>query len=357
MKSEQREPQAAQEQLNQAIDNEARSTGFSGAVSVTRKEQALTARAYGYANLAEERLNQFNTRFGIASGCKLFTAVAVCQLVEQGKLSFDSKVLTVLQDYEFPRFSPEITVHQLLTHSSGIPDYFDEEVMDDFAALWKETPMYTLRRPADFLPLFAALPMKFTPGERFHYNNAGYIMLGLLVEAVSGMKFTDYVEQQIFRPCGMTDSGYFAQDALPANTALGYTENEHGETINNVYSLPVVGGPDGGAFVTAADMQRLWIGLFWHTLLLPATTELLLTPHIREDEDSYYGYGVWIQVRNGKVIKYHVMGSDPGVSFRSAVYPASGVTFTALCNRSRGAYRMMQVLEANLPLQQEDDHP
>lgn len=339
-----------QEYLQHIIETEARESGFSGVVSVTQQEQTITAVAYGQANLTEERQNRFNTRFGIASGCKLFTAIAVCQLVEQGRLSFDSKVLEWLQDYEFPLFSREITVHQLLTHSSGIPDYFDEEVMEDFAALWKETPMYTLRRPADFLLLFAAQPMKFTPGERFHYNNAGYIMLGLLVETVSGRSFAEYVEQYIFRPCGMTDSGYFALDALPGNTALGYTENGNGEFISNIYSIPVIGGADGGAFVTAADMQRLWAGLLEHKLLQPKTTDLLLTPHIREDEDTYYGYGVWITVRNGEVLKYHVMGSDPGVSFRSAVYPASGITFTALCNRSRGAYRMMQLVEEGLGL-------
>ncbi|MFD2879366.1 serine hydrolase domain-containing protein [Paenibacillus rhizoplanae] len=111
-----------------------------------------------------------------------------------------------MHELEFPLFDPEITVHELLTHSSGIPDYFDEETMEDFAALWNDTPMYTLRRPVDFLPMFAALPMKFSPGERFHYNNAGYIMLSLLIETVSGMKFTDYVEQHIFP--ALRDAGF-----------------------------------------------------------------------------------------------------------------------------------------------------
>lgn len=199
-----------QEVLKQTIDREARISGFSGAVEVTCQDQIIAAAAYGQANLAEERPNQRSTRFGMASGSKLFTAIAVCQLVEQGKLSFAGKVLGYLKGQEFPLFSPEFTIHQLLTHSSGIPDYFDEEVMEDFAALWEDKPMYTLRRPADFLPLFGTQPMMFTPGERFHYNNAGYILLGLLVEKASGMAFTEYVEQHIFRPCGMRDSGYFA---------------------------------------------------------------------------------------------------------------------------------------------------
>jgi CubicO group peptidase (beta-lactamase class C family) len=340
------------EQLGYPIGETADSSGFSGTVLVTSdKEQVLTLEAYGHANLADNRLNKPDTRFGIASGCKLFTAIAVCQLVEQGKLSFTDKALDVLQEtgLTFPMFSPGITVHQLLTHSSGIPDYFDEEIMEDFAELWKELPMYTLRSLQDFLPLFRELPMKFAPGDRFHYNNAGYIMLGLLVEAVSGMAFHDYVEQYIFRPCGMKHSGYYALDDLPANTAMGYIEHGDGTLTTNIYSIPVKGGADGGAFVTVTDMQLLWDGLLNHRLLNSETTALLLTPHIQEDKEEYYGYGVWITLQDGEIFKYHLMGSDPGVSFRSAFYPASGVTFAALCNRSRGAYRMMQAVESCLP--------
>jgi CubicO group peptidase (beta-lactamase class C family) len=235
-----------------------------------------------------------------------------------------------------------------LTHSSGIADYFDEEVMEDFAELWKDIPMYTLRSLQDFLPMFKDLPMKFAPGDRFHYNNAGYIMLGLLVEAVSGMAFADYVEQHIFLPCGMKHSGYYTLDNLPANTAMGYLEQTDGTLTTNIYSIPVKGGADGGAFVTASDMQLLWDGLFNHRLLNAETTALLLKPHIQVDEDEYYGYGVWISKQHGEVFKYHLMGYDPGVSFTSAFYPAHRVTFAALCNRSRGAYRMMQAVESFL---------
>ncbi|MNC59972.1 hypothetical protein D3C75_1098170 [compost metagenome] len=95
-------------------------------------------------------------------------------------------------------------------------------------------------------------------------------------------------------------------------------------------------------------MQLLWNGLFNHRLLNEETTALLLTPHIHQNQDNYYGYGVWITKLNGEVYKYHVMGFDPGVSFRSAFYPASRVTFAALCNRSKGAYLMMQKVESCL---------
>ncbi|ETT59406.1 penicillin-binding protein [Paenibacillus sp. FSL R7-277] len=343
--------QINKDKLVQIISEEARRTGFSGVVQVTEREHVLAAAAFGIANIGDVRLNQAHTRFAIASGSKLFTAIAVCQLAEQGLLSFDAKILDILPKQEFPLFDPAISVHQLLTHSSGIPDYFDEEEMEDFAALWKETPMYTLRRPGDFLPLFAGLPMKFVPGGRFHYNNAGYIMLAMLVEAISGQPFTEYVEQYIFLPCGMKDSGYFELDALPAHTAQGYIDSSNGKKTSNIYSIPVVGGGDGGAFVTVADMHKLWSGLLEHKLLQAETTALLLTPHIYERKDSYYGYGVWIQAGpSEKVLKYHIMGYDPGISFHSAYYPERGMTITALCNKSNGAYMMMSAVEGYLPV-------
>lgn len=333
------------EQIESTIETQAKKYNFSGTVLVKHHDKELAKANYGYANKAEEWPNEDNTRYGIASGCKLFTAIAVCQIVEQGKLSFESKLVDFLDQARFPLFNADITVHQLLTHSSGIPDYFDEDIMDDFEELWKTMPMYTLRRLENFVPLFRDLPMMFNPGERFHYNNAGYIVLGLLVEALSGMTFSDYVEQHIFKPCGMEHSGYFSMDALPANCAIGYIEEEDGSWRSNIYSLPVKGGSDGGAFVTAQDMQLLWQGLKNHTLLNPSITSLLLTPHIQEDTDEHYGYGVWITLREGEVFKYHLMGFDPGVSFRSAVYPSCNVTVSVLCNESRGASRIFKCIE------------
>lgn len=335
-------------QLSSKLKETALESNFSGTVLVQRQSKIWAAGAYGMANQSEERPNDHHTRFGIASGCKLFTAIAVGQLVQQGKLTFNTKILDILEADAFPHFNQEITVHHLLTHSSGIADYFDEETMDDFEVLWTIRPMYSLRRLSDFIPMFCDQPMKFAPGSRFHYNNAGYIMLGLLVEKLSGMPFTDYVEQHIFAPCGMQDSGYFSFDSLPAHTALGYIEGDGGTWRTNIYSLPVKGGSDGGAYVTAPDMLLLWDHLLQHKLLSPEITALLLTPHMLEGKENYYGYGVWITKRDGEMFKYHVMGYDPGVSFHSAVYPAYGAAAAVLCNKSRGAYRMMQVVEDSL---------
>ncbi len=137
--------------------------------------------------------------------------------------------------------------------------------------------------------------MKAAPGKRFHYNNAGFILLGLIVEQLSGQRFTDYVQAHIFDRCGMESSGYFSMDRLPANTALGYIDEQDGSWKTNVYSLPIIGGADGGAFVTAQDMLKLWNALQQEQLLSKELCNKLLSPHVfTGNENEYYGYGVWI---------------------------------------------------------------
>jgi len=307
---------------------------FTGAIYVEEHTNGIEyTKGFGYANRSEAIANTDRTRFGIASGCKIFTAVAVCQLVQAGKLSFDSLLKDCI-DVSFPNFDPSISIHHLLTHCSGVPDYFNEQLLDDYESLWKEKPMYRMLEPADFIPLFEQQPMMFQPGERFFYNNTGYILLGLVVEHIAKMDFTAYVDKFIFQACNMTDSGYFRMDQLPSQTALGYID-EGQSWRTNIYSVPVKGGPDGGAFVTVKDMESFWQALFAHKLLQPQFTALLLTPHTQDNDALHYGYGVWILKRDEKIFKYFVMGFDPGVSMQSAVY-SNGYHFHIIGNSNRG---------------------
>lgn len=307
---------------------------FSGAVLVKDKEMILE-QGYGFANRSERIKNSPNMRFGIASGCKIFTAVAICQLVQDGLLSFDSYLKDCV-DASFPNFDAGITIHHLLTHTSGIPDYFDEEFMDDFELLWKDVPMYSIRSPKDFLPLFQNRPMKFSPGERFSYNNAGFILLGLVVEQMTGVKFTAYVEKNIFQKCGMQDSGYYRMDQLPERTAIGYIGDDQ-SWRSNIYSVPIIGGPDGGAFTTVHDLVTFWNALFNNQLLSPEYTKILLTPYTKENEYTYYGYGVWIRMLDNTIFKYYVVGSDPGVNMQSSIYAKSKIHAHIIGNIGWGA--------------------
>ncbi|MCT4786028.1 MULTISPECIES: serine hydrolase [Exiguobacterium] len=321
---------------------------FSGVYSVTSLDTSIH-QSFGYANRSEQIHHDVTTRFGIASGCKLFTAIAICQLVERDRLSFSTS-LESFQTLDLPYVSSQVTVHQLLTHTSGIPDYFDESVSDDFEALWRNVPMYRLRQLRDFLPLFQQKAMRNEPGSRFSYNNAGYILLGLIVEEVTGQSFTDYVEQSIFQPAGMSDSGYFSLDALPAKTALGYIDHKDGTWRTNQYAIPIKGGADGGAFVTVQDMTRFWQALLSHQLLDASSTARLLTPHVTvNDRGGSYGYGLWIQHHaTGDIFKYHVMGYDPGVSFHSGYYPETDIISVVCANQSDGAFDVMKQIETQI---------
>lgn len=332
-------------ELETEVAKKVREIDFSGVVHVENGTGIIHASAHGFSNRAESISNTTNTRFGIASGCKLFTAIAVCQLVERGAISFHSKLSSLL-DHSFPHFDREVTVHHLLTHSSGIPDYFDEDEMDDFEELWVENPMYHMRKLEDFLPLFQHQQMKFNPGEKFHYNNAGYILLGLVIEKVAGVAFSDYVEDHIFTPAQMSDSGYFSLDKLPGRTALGYMEEEDGSWRTNSYSIPIKGGADGGAYVTAGDMAKLWQALMNGKLVSKEMVAKLLTPWIQTDnERDYYGYGIWIEKESDNIVKYHVMGYDPGVSFASGYYPDSATIVVIPSNKESGPHKLMYLLE------------
>src|SRR5687768_535851 len=147
--------------LNTSIEEHA----FSGVVSIRQKDTVLYERAAGYADRSNKIANTLTTRFGIASGTKLFTALAIGKLLEAQKLSFDTKLRDCIA-LNFPSYSPEITIRHLLTHTSGIPDYYDEEKISDFDTFTLSTPWYALKGPRDYLAVLPDEPMKFAPGER-----------------------------------------------------------------------------------------------------------------------------------------------------------------------------------------------
>ena len=335
--------------LEDAVATQATKSGFSGVVSIRQSDAELFGRAFGYADRAEQIANTFDTRFQMASGSKTFTAVAVCQLVGSGCFNFETPLHDCL-DIEFPHFDPKITIHHLLTHTSGIPDYFDEELMDDFEALWLKRPCYSMCGPKDFLPMFQFGPMKLPPGKRFSYSNAGFIVLGLLIEQHSGMGFADYVCRNVLERAGMNDSGYFAADRLPGLTALSYIVEED-SWRTNIYAVPVIGQPDGGAYTTAPDMARFWSTLAEGRLLEPSLVERMLTAHASvkdTDDTAHYGYGMWIKKQRDTLERFYALGCDPGVTFISAVFPQKDLLATVIGNSDDAGWAMWDALEAHI---------
>ncbi|GIO23370.1 serine hydrolase [Oceanobacillus sp. J11TS1] len=322
---------------------------FSGAFYAKKQNEIITG-SNGFRNRPEKIRNQVDTRFGIASGSKLFTAVAIAKLVDMKKISFDTKLKDCIPA-SFPYFDKNMTIHHLLTHTSGVPDYFDEEKMDDYELLWESFPMYRVRSPKDFLPLFQHQKMQRRPGDSFLYTNSGYILLGLVVEKVANCSFTSFVEEHIFKAANMSDSGYFEMDDLPERTALGYVEDTNGKWKTNIYSLPVKGGPDGGAYVTVEDMAKFWDALLNYRLLSEDRTKELLKPHVCVDEvgSIFYGYCGYMELEpNKEVIKYIQMGYDPGVNFRAVHYPHADKIIIVCSNEAEGAYELLKEIERTI---------
>jgi len=320
---------------------------FSGVVRITQGDEVLFAGAYGLASRTWQVPNAMTTRFDTASITKLFTAVATLQLVEQGKLAFDTGVVDFL-GLEGTAISSAVNVYQLLTHSSGIADDADEEAGESYEEVWRTRPNYSVIETADFLPQFAYKPANFAPGQGCRYCNCGYVLLGLLLEKVTGMCYRDYVRQAIFAPAGMADSGFFDKRLVEPNVAEGSDpiEDEAGQIIGwkrNIYAYPPLGSPDGGAHVTAADLDRFLRAVKGGALLGPELTNAFLTPQLpyreRDSWTMYYGYGLWFRVEpTGEVLFYQKEGINAGVSGMLRHYPAQDLTVVILSNMMEGVW-------------------
>jgi CubicO group peptidase (beta-lactamase class C family) len=332
--------------LHATIADAAGAHGFSGAIRVTLDPGSTLALAFGEADRAAGIRNTVDTRFGIASGTKFVTALAAGALIDDGALALDDRLVDVVS-MPLPGVSPGVTIDHLLTHTSGIYDYLDEEVTGDADAFVLPIPPSSLLGPRDYLPMLLAGPAKFAPGARFSYSNGGYVLLGLALEEVAGRSFHALVEERVLRRCGMADSGFFRLDRLPPRVATGYVETAGGGWRTNVDSLPIIGGPDGGMFATVHDIERLWRGVLAGDVIAPDLVARFLAKAATNagSEHSYYGRGVWIRDDGIAPPLQYIVGRDAGVSFRSNVY-ADGAIATVVSNTSTGAWPMIRAIDA-----------
>jgi D-alanyl-D-alanine carboxypeptidase len=235
---------------------------FSGAVLVAEKDKPVFSKTYGLANKEKNLPNKLNTKFNLGSINKIFTRIAIGQLVQQGKISFDDKLGKFLPDYANKDAAEKVTIRHLVTMKSGIGDFFGEK----FAKSAKEI----YRTNSDFIPLFAAEPLAFEPGTSQQYSNGGYILLGAIIEKVTGKSYYDYVRENIFKPAGMTNTDSFEADKMPANSAEGYTKiNSDGKWKNNLSTRPARGSAAGGGYSTAEDLLKFSLALQSGKLIVP----------------------------------------------------------------------------------------
>ncbi len=311
------------------------STHFSGVINISYHGASTFQKAYGYADRARRYCNKCNTRFGIASGTKFLTALGIGKLIDSGDLSLSTKALDIIP-YHFPTYHQNITIDQLLNHTSGIPDYYDEELVANFDQFQVAIPWTELEEPIQYFEVFPQTPMKFMPGARFSYCNSGYIMLAAIIAQLSATKYTKFIEREIFLKQGMLDSGFYPLNHLPANTALGYIDsNDNWRT--NVYDLPIVGGGDGGAFTTLTDLDLLWDAFFARDVLSAELTEHILNNQVLVKENQSYSYGMWIDEYNGYTIR-SMEGCDAGVSFQSASILDDSLRYTVISNTTNGVW-------------------
>jgi CubicO group peptidase (beta-lactamase class C family) len=297
---------------------------FSGTIYVARNGKPLYAKAFGLANKAWNAPNRIDTRFNLASITKMFTAVAVAQLVEQGKLSYSDTVGKVLQDYPNKEVAQKVTVHHLLSHTSGL--------IGARASFEKASAPPTARTIAEMVKPFLNEPLSFPPGQQFDYSNDGFILLGAIIEKASGQSYYTYVRDHIFKPAGMTNTDFYELDTDPLNLAAGFVDGPNGTRLNNIFDLGVKGSPAGGAYSTGEDMARFHMALLHHTLLSNTSLATLWTGVTEElNRGADYGYGAYIERYNGTRIIWHG-GGWKGITNQFDMYPDLGYTVVILSN-------------------------
>ncbi len=333
------------QELRKRVATLADDGGFAGVVRLDVEGRTELREAYGLADRARRLPMTVDTRLGIASGSKTFTALVVLSLVEEGVLSLSTTARSLLGD-DLPLVSADVTVEHLLSHRSGIGDYIDEDDPDlDDSAYLMPVSVHELATTEAFVRVLDGYPPKFAPGESFSYCNSGYVVLALLAERASGVGYHELVDERVCRPAGMTSTAFLRSDSLPGDAALGYVEVD-GRWVSNVFHLPVRGTGDGGAFTTVDDVQRMWEALFAGRIVSEATLAEMLRPRTERDEHGEsYGLGVFLDVDGGAVM---LRGADAGVSFTSVHDPARRFTYTVIGNTVGGAWPVSRAVRDHL---------
>src|SRR5437588_2262716 len=261
------------DQITAAVDKAAAADKFSGVVLVAKDGTPMLSRAWGLADPAKGIANRSDTKFNLGSINKIFTHVAIGQLAAAGKLSLSDTIAKHLPDLPVPS-ADKITIEQLLQHRSGLGDIFGPNFMASHASL---------RKLSDYVPLFAGTPLQFEPGTDQKYSNAGFVVLGLIIEKVSGQNYYDYVRDHIAKPAGMTDTASYAVDDDVPNRAIGLTKRGPDGPLparqSNSNTLPARGSSAGGAYSTAAALLRFSQALLADKLLPKRWTDWLFTGH------------------------------------------------------------------------------
>ncbi len=321
---------------------------FSGAVLVRKGNATVYEAATGLATQRWGIPNTLDTRFDTASITKLFTSVAVLQLVASGELDLETSIHHYV-DLEGTRIPVGVTLLQLLTHTSGIADDADEEAGERYEDLFLTTPSYSILETKDLLPLFVHKSPLAEPGTVCRYTNAGYVLAGLAIERVTGRPYRQVVFDEVFTRAGMLDSGFYdRRDAAP-RVAEGWDRREDGTWFSNIFSYPPIGSPDDGAHTTVGDLVRFLQAVRGGELLDAEFTEEFFVPQVEHDELTSYGFGLEFDLEeDGSVRSYYTDGINVGASGIIRHYVDAGLDIAVLSNSEEGAWPVIRELDERL---------
>ncbi|MFW9993292.1 MAG: serine hydrolase domain-containing protein [Candidatus Odinarchaeota archaeon] len=311
-------------ELGQYLDTLEKRDLFSGGVLLAKDGIPVFTKVAGDACKRYRIRNEIDTKFNLGSMNKMFTSVAIMQLFEQGKLDVNDTVSKYLPD--FPG-ADKITIHQLLTHTSGLGSYWNRKFEESWAKI---------RTVDDYLELFVRDPLLFPPGERTEYSNAGYIVLGKIIEVITGMTYYDYVKEFIYKPAGMVNTDAFELDKEIDNLAIGYTyynqldEFDPAVQRNNFFQHCIKGGPAGGGYSTLEDLLNFASALQEHKLISKENLDMATLSRFDLCE-SDYGYGFQVGTVNG-IAYYGHGGGAPGIGTNLLIFPEAGFTLVILTN-------------------------
>lgn len=302
--------------MEQVVQEQLPGNRFMGTVLVARGEKILLNKGYGYANLELEVANTPATRFRIGSITKQFTAAAILLLEERGRLSVDDPVRKHLPDA--PAAWDKVTIFHLLTHTSGIPSFTSFPDYQATMSLEVTTEKLVGR--------FRDKPLEFAPGDKMNYSNSGYVLLGYLVEKISGQTYAQFLQDNIFKPVGMTGSGYDSNSALIPRRAAGYSARQGGPPVNAAFLHMTIPHGAGALYSTTEDLHRWNQALFGGKVLSAASLAKMLTPAKND-----YAFGIVITKVDART-RYSHNGGINGFNSFLAYYPDSGVTVAVLAN-------------------------
>jgi D-alanyl-D-alanine carboxypeptidase len=309
--------------LRAKLEKDSAGDKFSGAALLAKDGKPIFTGAYGMADREKKIPNTLNTKFRIGSMNKMFTAVSIVQLVQAGKISLGDPVGKYLTDYPNKDIATKVTIQQLLTHTGGTGDFFGPQF---------DAHRLELKSLQDYLKLYGERAPEFEPGSRWEYSNYGFLMLGVIVERVSGKSYYDYVSENIYRPAGMTSTGSFPEDQKIPDRSIGYTQFGGNGLRPNTDTLPYRGTSAGGGYCTVEDLLRFANALTNHKLLNAQNTELLTTGKVDTPRGDKYAFGFMDNGGGTAMRHYGHGGGAPGMNGDLQIFPQNGYVIVVLSN-------------------------